>query len=107
LSPRGRLVAYGRSGFVRAGGDGGGDPAELVDLLGRQPVEDQSPRRTVVHAPILGGAELRDAFVLVPAAGYRPPLMFPSITRTDVAALMLQEASHPRFGAETAVFARR
>jgi hypothetical protein len=33
--------------------------------------------------------------------------MFPSITRTDVAALMLQEASHPRFGAETAVFARR
>lgn len=58
---------------------------------------------TVVHAGRLTNKSAGGDWALVPVGQVRPRLLPPSISRADVAALMLQEAEAGRFPGETAV----
>ncbi|GAA2473634.1 NAD(P)-dependent oxidoreductase [Winogradskya humida] len=110
-----KVVWLGSLGLGATGGSAGPLFTPLFNLVLRKEIPAKTAAEntiraaggTVVHAPILGGNEPKGTFELVPAATYRPPLMFPTITRADVAALMIEEAAKSRFGNETAVFARR
>jgi len=58
---------------------------------------------TVVHAGRLTNTQARHTYMLTPAGLARPRLLPPSISRADVAALMLDEAVAGQFPGETVV----
>ncbi len=58
---------------------------------------------TVVHAGRLTNKQARHTYALTPAGRARPRLLPPSISRADVAALMLDEAVAGQFPGETVV----
>ncbi|WP_405015136.1 NAD(P)-dependent oxidoreductase [Kitasatospora sp. NBC_01539] len=64
---------------------------------------------TLVHAGPLTDRPYRGRGTLVPAQGLKPRLVPPTAPRAGIAALMLDEAEHPRHPASTAValFPRR
>ncbi len=61
---------------------------------------------TVVHAGWLTTKPAKGGYALISAARARPRLLPPSVSRADIAALMLDEAEVGRFPAETVVALR-
>jgi uncharacterized protein len=106
-----RVVWLGSLGTGGSRGAGGPLIGALVPLLLRKELPDKARGEelvraaggTVVHAGPLGNGRARGGGRLVALERLERRLFWPGISRADVAALMLDEATHPQHGGATAI----